>query len=134
MSPTHRRSPHPPSHLGIRTSTPSSSTANPNLPPNSSPIRFTSQSFQPRVSLGDHILPVPSTPGGPGQQQWDLENDLVEEDAFDLAREYFEGKELERAASTLAECKSKKAVFLRLYATYLVSGQVYEETMEGEGD
>jgi anaphase-promoting complex subunit 8 len=45
----------------------------------------------------------------------------AEDDEFDLAKTYYDGKELERVAKTLEGCKSKKAKFLRLYATYLVS-------------
>lgn len=43
-----------------------------------------------------------------------------ESDAFSLARCYFDTKELERCKRVLQGCRSKKAMFLRLYAVYLV--------------
>ncbi len=54
---------------------------------------------------------------------WGEDDIRAEEDEFDLAKTYYEGKEMERVVKTLEGCKSKKAKFLRLYATYLVSAQ-----------
>lgn len=44
-----------------------------------------------------------------------------EEDFFAYARQVFDAKEFQRTATILRECKSSKAVFLRLYARYLES-------------
>lgn len=49
-----------------------------------------------------------------------LPTDTEEDDDFALAKAYFEAKELERCRAKLADCRSKRSVFLRLYATYLV--------------
>jgi hypothetical protein len=45
-------------------------------------------------------------------------------DTYSLAKCYFDTKELERCKRALQGCRSKKAVFLRLYSVYLVSVQV----------
>jgi hypothetical protein len=62
--------------------------------------------------------PAPSIP--PPLEE---EVDWGEEDTYELGRAYFEAKELERAAWALRGCRSNKAVFLSLYAQYLVSRQ-----------
>jgi hypothetical protein len=47
---------------------------------------------------------------------------MIEQDEFELARSYFELKELDRCAWVLRDATSPRARFLRVYATYLVSG------------
>lgn len=51
------------------------------------------------------------------------EEDLLEEDEFQLARSYFDMKEFDRVAYTLRSAKAKgsRARFLRIYSLYLVS-------------
>jgi hypothetical protein len=49
------------------------------------------------------------------------ENEEEEEDVYLLAKSYFDMKEYRRAAHVLNGVIGKKALFLRCYATYLVS-------------
>jgi anaphase-promoting complex subunit 8 len=49
------------------------------------------------------------------------EEDVLEEDTFQLARSYFEMKEFDRVVFTLQHSKGKKAKFLKVYSGYLVS-------------
>ena len=51
------------------------------------------------------------------------EEDVLEEDQFQLARSYFDMKEFDRVAHTLREARGDRARFLRTYAAYLVSFQ-----------
>ena len=44
---------------------------------------------------------------------------------YNLAKTYFDTKEYHRAAKVLQNCKSRKAVCLRLYATYLVRTDLF---------
>lgn len=54
------------------------------------------------------------------EQQLPLPLDQEEEDTYDLAKSFFDAKELDRAAWVLRSANSTKAIFLRLYARYLV--------------
>jgi hypothetical protein len=51
--------------------------------------------------------------------EWEIEKSEL--DLFEMAKSYYDTKELERCYEILGRCKSKKAKFLRLYAKYLVS-------------
>ena len=55
------------------------------------------------------------------------EEDLLEEDEFQLARSYFDMKEFDRVAHTLknAHARGSRARFLRAYSLYLVSKAVW---------
>jgi hypothetical protein len=59
----------------------------------------------------------------PRKAGMELESQVEEEEAdtYSLAKCYFDSKELERCKRVLQGCRSKKAVFLRLYSVYLVS-------------
>lgn len=48
-------------------------------------------------------------------------DDVNEADTYDLARSYFDVRELDRCEWTLRMCTGAKATFLRAYARYLVS-------------
>lgn len=50
-----------------------------------------------------------------------MEEDILEEDEFQLARGYFDMKEFDRVVFVLKHARGKRAVFLRLYSAYLVS-------------
>jgi hypothetical protein len=80
---------------------------------------------RPRISLGDHVLSGNDSldfvaPASTWKDPSDAEDELLEADTFDLAKTYFDSKELERAVKTLNGCRSKRSKFLRLYSTYLV--------------
>ncbi len=125
-----------PAPLPFKTSTPSSVAAREAFPGFPAPPARR----RPRVSLGDHILPAAfdvepaaawGTPGpssarsgNGGSSPAEADLDAMEADVFELARTYLDSKELERCAKALAGCRSKKAKFLRLYATYLVREDV----------
>lgn len=49
---------------------------------------------------------------------------MLEQDEFELARAYFELKEMERCAWALRNSTSSRGRFLRVYASYLVSFMV----------
>ncbi|GCC32108.1 hypothetical protein chiPu_0010568 [Chiloscyllium punctatum] len=63
------------------------------------------------------------------------EEDLVDLDAYTLAKSYFDLKEYDRAAYFLKGCQSQKAYFLYMYSRYLISkgplekGQVKNESL-----
>lgn len=70
---------------------------------------------------------IPTAMGGPFDVSFDIPldqpaefGDPREDDLFELARTYFEARELERCAFVLNGAKGAKGRFLRLYATYLV--------------
>ena len=48
------------------------------------------------------------------------EDDILEEDEFQLARSYFDMKEFDRVVYTLREARGSRARFLRSYSAYLV--------------
>ena len=50
-----------------------------------------------------------------------MEDDILDEDQFQLARNYFDMKEFDRVVFTLRQARGKRAVFLRTYSAYLVS-------------
>lgn len=49
------------------------------------------------------------------------EDDVIEEDEFQLARGYFDLKEYDRVAWVLKDGQGNRAKFLRYYSMYLVS-------------
>jgi anaphase-promoting complex subunit 8 len=49
------------------------------------------------------------------------EEDLLDEDEFQLGKSYFEMKEFDRVVWVLRESRGKRAKFLRIYSAYLVS-------------
>lgn len=93
------------------------------LPPRSPPGNA-------RPSIGD-FLPSPG-PGafaqaGPSHGRTihgieiEEEDDVIEEDEFQLARGYFDLKEYDRVAWVLKDGQGNRAKFLRYYSMYLVS-------------
>lgn len=59
-----------------------------------------------------------NTPSLMGAEEYDY--DLMDSDFYMLAKSYFDCREYRRAAHVLRDQTSKKAVFLRCYALYLV--------------
>lgn len=49
------------------------------------------------------------------------EEDLLDEDEFQLGKSYFDMKEFDRVVWVLKESRGKRAKFLRIYSAYLVS-------------
>lgn len=71
-----------------------------------------------------HSTPILKRPGLSRRETIEEEErmlEIEEEDVFLLAKSYFDAKEMDRCRNSLRVCRSKKAVFLRIYATYLVS-------------
>jgi hypothetical protein len=68
------------------------------------------------------LHPHPSSKRGQRGLEPELESQVEasESDTYALAKCYFDTKELERCKRVLQGCRSKKAMFLRLYAVYLV--------------
>lgn len=54
----------------------------------------------------------------------EMEEDILDEDQFQLARSYFDMKEFDRVVYTLKHQRGKRAVFLRTYSAYLVSWSI----------
>jgi len=52
--------------------------------------------------------------------EYESQVEAEESDTYSLAKCYFDTKELERCKRVLQGCRSKKAMFLRLYSVYLV--------------
>jgi anaphase-promoting complex subunit 8 len=88
----------------------------------------------PRPSLGEFIPspgpgafdPDGSMIAGPSRLRGygfevEAEDDILDEDEFQLARSYFDTKEFDRVVYTLKHARGKRAVFLRTYSAYLVS-------------
>jgi anaphase-promoting complex subunit 8 len=50
----------------------------------------------------------------------EVEEDILDEDEFQLARSYFDTKEFDRVVFALKHARGKRAVFLRIYSAYLV--------------
>jgi anaphase-promoting complex subunit 8 len=88
----------------------------------------------PRPSLGEFIPspgpgafdPDSSMIAGPSRLRGygfevEAEDDILDEDEFQLARSYFDTKEFDRVVYTLKHARGKRAVFLRTYSAYLVS-------------
>lgn len=69
------------------------------------------------------MIAGPSRLRGSYGYETDIEEDVLEEDEFQLARSYFDTKEFERVVYTLKHARGKRAVFLRTYSAYLVSSQ-----------
>jgi len=83
-----------------------------------SPSEFVPQS--PALGLLDGLLPLGGGGSNSGSGPLLTEADVDEADTFDLARSYFDSRELDRCAWTLRSCTGVKAAFLRAYARYLV--------------
>ena len=49
------------------------------------------------------------------------EDDVLEEDEFQIAKSYYDMKEFDRVVWTLRDAQGKRARFLRTYSAYLVS-------------
>jgi anaphase-promoting complex subunit 8 len=49
------------------------------------------------------------------------EEDMIDEDEFQLAKGYFDVKEFDRVVHVLRDAPGKRARFLRIYSAYLVS-------------
>ena len=84
----------------------------------------------PRPSMGDFLPPpgpVDFALAGPSKArtshgiELEEEEDILEEDEFQLARTYFDMKEFDRVVFTLRDARGSRARFLRVYAAYLVS-------------
>ena len=88
----------------------------------------------PRPSLGEFIPspgpgafdPDSSMIAGPSRLRGygfevETEDDILDEDEFQLAKSYFDTKEFDRVVYTLKHARGKRAVFLRTYSAYLVS-------------
>lgn len=90
-----------------------------------SPSEFVPQSPHVQVDAHDLVGGIGLGLGldGLGLAGAQTEQDVEEQDTFELARSYFEAKELDRCAWTLRTSRTSRAGFLRLYATYLVSRQ-----------
>jgi hypothetical protein len=67
------------------------------------------------------MIAGPSRLRGTYGYETDIEEDVLEEDEFQMARSYFDTKEFERVVHTLKHARGKRAVFLRTYSAYLVS-------------
>ncbi|WWC99465.1 hypothetical protein V866_006368 [Kwoniella sp. B9012] len=100
----------------------------PNSPPN-----------RPRPSIGD-FLPSPG-PGsfnaeaGPSRGRTlhgiepEEEEDILEEDEFQLARGYFDLKEYDRVAWVLKDAKGSRSKFLKYYSMYLSADRKAQESL-----
>ncbi|WWD09188.1 hypothetical protein V865_007310 [Kwoniella europaea PYCC6329] len=100
----------------------------PNSPPN-----------RPRPSIGD-FLPSPG-PGlfnaeaGPSRGrtlhgiELEEEEDILEEDEFQLARGYFDLKEYDRVAWVLKDAKGSRSKFLKYYSMYLSADRKAQESL-----
>ncbi|TIC59464.1 TPR-like protein [Wallemia mellicola] len=74
---------------------------------------------------------VGDTSFNPRNLSFDPDEDLNDEDdAYELAKSYYNSREFERCASVLSSCKSDKSVFLNLYARYLDSERRIQEATE----
>ena len=83
------------------------------------PVRPKKFSF--RVSELAVSLPFSPPPDGYQRQLCDIDREWIEEmDKYTFAKTCFDCREYSRAAFHLASCHSKKSVFLRGYALYLV--------------
>ena len=83
----------------------------------------------PRQSIGDFLPspgPIDSSLAGPSRSktihgiELEEEEDVLEEDTFQLARSYFDMKEFDRVVYKLRHAMGSRARFLRIYAAYLV--------------
>ncbi|KAL1410905.1 Anaphase-promoting complex subunit 8 [Vanrija albida] len=98
----------------------------------------------PRPSLGE-FLPSPG-PGmfsgsglnaepGPSRSttrhgiELEEEDDVLEEDEFQLAKSYFDIRELDRVVHTLRNAKGSRARFLKCYAAYLSADRKAQESL-----
>ncbi|RXK34892.1 anaphase-promoting complex subunit 8 [Tremella mesenterica] len=97
--------------------------------PGSSPITLV-----PRQSM--EFLPSPgpgafdrSMEAGPSRPKGLDPVDILEEDEFQLAKSYFDIKELDRVVFVLREAKSKRAIFLRIYSAFLSADRKAQEAL-----
>ncbi|KAK4688460.1 anaphase-promoting complex subunit 8, partial [Tremellales sp. Uapishka_1] len=93
----------------------------------------------PRPSIGD-FLPSPgpevyNAEPGPSRSrtlhgvELEEEEDVLDEDEFQLARGYFDLKELDRVVWTLRDARGKRARFLRIYSAYLSADRKAQEAL-----
>ncbi|ORY28646.1 cell division control protein 23 [Naematelia encephala] len=111
----------------------------PPLQPHHMPTTSASPGPGPRPSIGE-FLPSPG-PGafgavaGPSRSmtshgiEMEEEEDVLEEDEFQLARGYFDMKEFDRVVHTLQNAKGKRARFLRVYSAYLSADRKAQESL-----
>ncbi|WVF70723.1 hypothetical protein IAT40_005516 [Kwoniella sp. CBS 6097] len=103
------------------------------LPPQSPPTN------RPRTSIGE-FLPSPglgsfNAEAGPSRGrtmhgiELEEEDDILDEDEFQLARGYFDLKEYDRVAWVLREAKGSRARFLRYYSMYLSADRKAQEAL-----
>ena len=109
-------------------------------PPPQQPILPSSPAPGPRPSLGDFLpAPGPLDPSiaGPSRARTahgveiEEEVDVLDEDAFQLAKSYFDMKEFDRVAWILKSAKGNRATFLRAYSSYLVGHNPPGPTLMG---
>ena len=83
----------------------------------------------PRPSLGDFLPapgPVDSALAGPSRARTahgvdiEEEQDILEEDEFQLAKSYYDMKEFDRVVWLLKGARGKRSRFLKIYSAYLV--------------
>ncbi|WVW82077.1 hypothetical protein I302_104082 [Kwoniella bestiolae CBS 10118] len=102
------------------------------LPPNSPPNR-------PRPSIGD-FLPSPglgsfNAEAGPSRGRTihgieiEEEDDILEEDEFQLARGYFDLKEYDRVVYVLRDARGSRSKFLKYYSMYLSADRKAQESL-----
>ncbi|WWC86040.1 uncharacterized protein L201_000911 [Kwoniella dendrophila CBS 6074] len=108
-------------------------------PPNSPPPN-SNHTNHPRPSIGD-FLPSPG-PGsfnaeaGPSSKgrtihgiELEEEDDILEEDEFQLARGYFDLKEYDRVVYILKDSKGSRSKFLKYYSMYLSADRKAQESL-----
>jgi hypothetical protein len=85
--------------------------------------------YGPRPSIGDFLPPpgpVDDILAGPSRARTgygveiEEEDDVLDEDEFQLAKSYYDMKEFDRVVWTLRDAQGKRARFLRIYSSYLV--------------
>ena len=92
-------------------------------------LQLSSPHLGPRPSLGDFLPPPgPLEPlAGPSRSystshgvEVEEEEDVLEEDRYQLAKGYFDMKEFDRVVWVLQGATGRRAKFLRVYSAYLV--------------
>ncbi|ORX34176.1 putative cell division control protein 23 [Kockovaella imperatae] len=92
----------------------------------------------PRPSLGDFLPPPgPLEPlAGPSKGyttshgvDMEEEDDILEEDMFQLAKGYFDMKEFDRVVWVLKSANGRRAKFLRIYSAYLSADRKAQEAL-----
>ncbi|WWC58343.1 uncharacterized protein I303_100883 [Kwoniella dejecticola CBS 10117] len=108
-------------------------------PPQPHNLPSTSPPNQPRPSIGD-FLPSPgpasfNAEAGPSRGrtmhgiELEEEDDILEEDEFQLARGYFDLKEYDRVVWILKDSKGSRSKFLKYYSMYLSADRKAQESL-----